>query len=132
MSGILFILFALVACAGPNVVVVDAKGKPIEGASVEQITLSMNLASKLSDKDGKVEIPKGGLQKTEWISVTKAGYVSSGHINFDQPKPIKVTLKLEPKKPENRVEVTGLRLSPLPHHPACGSAPGGSSQITEL
>jgi len=32
----------------------------------------------------------------------------------------------------NRVEVTGLRLSPLPHHPACGSAPGGSSQIIEL
>jgi len=28
----------------------------------------------------------------------------------------------------NRVEVTGLRLSPLPHHPACGSAPGGSNQ----
>jgi hypothetical protein len=23
----------------------------------------------------------------------------------------------------NRVEVAGLRLPPLPHHPACGSAP---------
>jgi MFS superfamily sulfate permease-like transporter len=28
----------------------------------------------------------------------------------------------------NRVEATGLRPSPLPHHPACGSAPGGSNQ----
>jgi len=28
----------------------------------------------------------------------------------------------------NRVEVAGLRLPPLPHHPACGSAPGGSNQ----
>jgi hypothetical protein len=37
-----------------------------------------------------------------------------------------------PKPKPNRVEVTGLRLSPLPHHSACGFAPGGSSQITEL
>ena len=28
----------------------------------------------------------------------------------------------------NRVEVAGLRLPTLPHHPACGSAPGGSSK----
>lgn len=27
----------------------------------------------------------------------------------------------------NRVEVKGLRLFPLPHHPACGFAPGGSN-----
>ncbi len=98
LSGILFLLFALVACAKPNVIVVDSKGNPIKGASVEPITLSMNLASKLTDKDGKVEITKGAIQKTEWISVTKAGYVSSDHTKFDQPKPIKVILKLEPKK----------------------------------
>jgi len=35
---------------------------------------------------------------------------------------------LQPNQIANRVEVTGLRLSPLPHHPACGSAPGGSNQ----
>lgn len=98
LSGILFLLLALVACPRPNVIVVDSKGKPIKGASVEPITLSMNLAPKLTDKDGKVEITNGAIQKTEWISVTKAGYVSSGHIEFDQPKPIKVILKLEPKK----------------------------------
>ena len=28
----------------------------------------------------------------------------------------------------NRVGMAGLRLPPLPHHPACGSAPGGSSK----
>ena len=89
---------ALVACAKPNVIVVDSKGNPIKGASVEPITLSMNLPAKLTDKDGKIEITKGAIQKTEWISVTKAGYVSSGHIKFDQPKPIKVTLTFEPKK----------------------------------
>jgi len=32
------------------------------------------------------------------------------------------------KTEPNRVEVAGLRLPPLPHHPACGSAPGGSNQ----
>jgi hypothetical protein len=58
------------------------------------------------------------------------------------------------KNGPNRVEVIGLRLTPLPHRPACGfdgaslalravpqaelsvslrsAAPGGSSQITEL
>ncbi len=60
----------------------------------------MNLASKLTDREGNVEVSKEAVQKTEWIRVTKAGYVSSGHIKFDQPKPIKVTLKLEQKKPE--------------------------------
>jgi hypothetical protein len=35
-------------------------------------------------------------------------------------------------KPDaNRVEVTGLRPSPLPHHRTCGSASGGSNQTTE-
>jgi hypothetical protein len=32
-------------------------------------------------------------------------------------------------KKSNRIEAAGLRLPPLPHHPACGSAPGGSSSI---
>jgi uncharacterized protein YjbJ (UPF0337 family) len=34
-------------------------------------------------------------------------------------------------KQANRVEVTGLRPSPLPHHRTCGSASGGSNQTTE-
>jgi protein-tyrosine phosphatase len=29
---------------------------------------------------------------------------------------------------QNRVGMAGLRLPPLPHHPACGSAPGGSNK----
>ena len=39
-------------------------------------------------------------------------------------------LKTEPNNQNtaNRVGVTGLRPSPLPHHPACGSAPGGSNE----
>ena len=32
---------------------------------------------------------------------------------------------------QNRVEVTGLRPSPLPHHRTCGSASGGSYQTPE-
>ena len=98
LSATLFLLLTLAACAKPNVIVVDSKGDPIKGASVEPITQSVNLPPKLSDENGEVEISKGGIQKTEWISVSKAGYVSSGHIKFDQPKPIKVTLKLKPKK----------------------------------
>jgi hypothetical protein len=35
------------------------------------------------------------------------------------------------KDRENRVEVTGLRPSPLPHHRTCGSASGGSYQTAE-
>ena len=34
----------------------------------------------------------------------------------------------ETKIMQNRVGMAGLRLPPLPHHPACGSAPGGSSK----
>ena len=108
----MFLLFASVAFAEPNVVVVDTKGEPIKDAAVEQITASMNLGSKLTDEDGMVEIPKRSIQKTEWISVTKTGYVSSGHIKFDQPKPIKVTLTPEPKKPENKAE------EPTPNPPS--------------
>jgi len=62
LSGILFLLFTLVACAKPNVIVVDSKGNPVKGASVEPITLSMNLAPKLTGKDGKVEITKGSIK----------------------------------------------------------------------
>ena len=35
-------------------------------------------------------------------------------------------------KTQNLVGAAGLRLPPLSHHPACGSTPGGSRQITEL
>ena len=35
---------------------------------------------------------------------------------------------LDPGVLLNRVGMAGLRLPPLPHHPACGSAPGGSSK----
>lgn len=97
ISGMVLLLIALGVYAKPNVIVADTEGKPIQGASVEQITPSMNVGSKLTDKNGKVEVPTGLIQKTAWISVTKAGYIGSGHINFDQPKPIKITLKLSTK-----------------------------------
>jgi hypothetical protein len=51
---------------------------------------------------------------------------------FLPPDPKISSVPVLPVDNKNRVEVTGLRLSPLPHHPACGSAPGGSNQITEL
>ena len=87
----LFVL-AIASCRQPNVIVVDSAGTAIEGASVESISLSINGSSSLTDKNGAVNISEGGVQATEWISVTKAGYIDSGHIKFNQPKPIRITL----------------------------------------
>jgi hypothetical protein len=38
-----------------------------------------------------------------------------------------MTVEAQPRA--NRVGMAGLRLPPLPHRPACGSAPGGSNKI---
>ena len=57
------------------------------------ISLIINGGSKTTDKNGAVAIAEGRVQPTEWISVTKAGYTYSGHIRFNQPKPIRIVFK---------------------------------------
>lgn len=85
--------FALASCTRPEVVVVDAAGMPIEGATVQPITLSMNGPSKLTDRKGAVIISERGAQPVKWVSVTKKGYQDSGHIEFNRTGSTRVILK---------------------------------------
>lgn len=48
------------------------------------------------------------------------------YVSLEDPRHLEMLMAM-PTGP-NRVEVAGFRLPPLPHHPACGSAPGGSRQ----
>lgn len=90
---ILICVLSLLAfsCNEPNVIVVDGSGSPIEGASVEPVSLSLNYASVTTDKNGKVYV-KDGAQPVKWINVSKVGYLNTENIDFTQAKPIKVVL----------------------------------------
>ena len=65
----------------------------------------------------------------ERISITHCCKVEAfdGRPNVDEEDGVPIKVYQERKR-ENRVGMAGLRLPPLPHHPACGSAPGGSSK----
>ena len=91
--GVLLLALAAGSCTHPNVIVVDSAGSAIEGTSVQPVSLSISGSSKFTNKDGAVHIGEGGVQPTAWISASKVGYLGSGQIGFDQPKPIRVVLK---------------------------------------
>lgn len=75
-----------------DLTIVDESGNPIKHASVEPISLSINYAKFNADENGHANIP-WKLQPVKWIAITKSGYVDSGHIDVDQPKPIIITLE---------------------------------------
>ena len=94
----MFLLFggcfslAISSCSKPDVIVVDESGHPLEGVSVEPISLSVNGAISVSDGEGEVNFPKG-IQEVKWISLTKEGYFDSGQIDFDSSQSQRVVLK---------------------------------------
>jgi len=73
--------------------VVDPQGKPIAGAMVEPISLSINFAKLSTDKNGSVTLPNFTAQEIKWVSVTKPGYQSTGHQQLPQRWPWKITLQ---------------------------------------
>lgn len=85
----------LSGCMTQRVLVVDAANRPIAGAVVEPISLSINYTKVTTSANGKVALPRV-LQKIEWVSVTKEGFKPSGPV---------------PVRPENPMVIT---LSPMP------------------
>ena len=94
-SGILSIIglaFLGVSCGGgPNIQVVDTLGNPIEEATIVPMTRSYTKPASQTDARGEVQVYQD-FPRIEWLTVTKRGY-QPAHVSFDQPKPMKVTLR---------------------------------------
>jgi hypothetical protein len=89
---IAIVALILAGCSG-RVQVVDPAGKPVQGAQVAPVTLSMNGAAAATDAKGEAEIPLSiGGQSTKWVNVSKAGFQSQ-QIAIPANWPLKVVLK---------------------------------------
>ena len=77
-----------------DIVVVDKAGKPIKGASVEPVSLSINFGKLKTDKKGEVRLSRFYVQEIEWISVSYLGYKSKVSVQYrGEKKPVKVVLE---------------------------------------
>lgn len=81
----------LAGCSGPDLVIVDSGGKPIEGAKVVGASLSVSGQATFSDKRGHASIPSP-VQPTKWVSVYRDGFSPVEHIGIAQKKPIVVSM----------------------------------------
>jgi len=90
------LLFA--GCSGPDVIVTDPSGKPVDGAKVTGTSLSIGGQFTMTNAKGEAQIPRSA-QETKWLAITKAGYTSVERIDTGQPRPIVV--KLAPAKNGN-------------------------------
>jgi hypothetical protein len=79
--------------------VVDPQGAPIADAMVEPITASTNGNPLRTDKNGNATLPRFSVQEIQWVSVSKAGYETSGHLTLPKTWPWKITLKPTSSKP---------------------------------
>ena len=82
----------LAGCKSPDVRVTDSSAKPIEDVIITGTSLSVSGQTTQTDKNGLATIPWAG-QKTQWISVAKAGYLTVENIDVEQKKPIRIMLK---------------------------------------
>jgi len=83
---------ALAGCA-ERVQVVDPVGKPVQGAQVAPVSLSMNGAAETTDAKGEASVALSvGGQETKWVSVSKAGFVSQ-QVGVTGTWPLKVVLQ---------------------------------------
>ncbi len=89
----LFSMLLFVGCAGPDVIVTDQSGKPIEGAQVTGTSLSIGGGFTITNAKGEAQIPRS-VHQTKWLAITKPGYVSVEWIDPSQPRPIVVKLAL--------------------------------------
>ena len=87
-------LLSLVGCAGPDLIVLDSSGAPVEGAKIVGASLSIGGQTGYSDKQGHADIP-GAVQPTKWISIYKPGYLPVENIDVSQTKPIVIKLTKE-------------------------------------
>ncbi|MGC4071727.1 MAG: hypothetical protein QM760_04290 [Nibricoccus sp.] len=87
------VLFAAIlsGCATQRVVVIDTLNRPVSGAIVEPISLSINYAKLTTDEKGKASLPRV-IQKVEWVSVTKEGFKPSGHVPVGSGSPVVIIL----------------------------------------
>lgn len=82
-------------CMTQRVLVVDDANRPIAGADVQPISLSINYAKVKTNKMGKAALPHV-LQPVVWVSVTKEGFKPSGQVSLKEGNPIVVTLRPTP------------------------------------
>ena len=99
---ILFLCSLLISCTmfrAPDVIVLDNNGKPIEGAKIFPISLSINYPSVKTDLQGRAWISYK-IQKTKWLTISKSTYKDI-QVNFEQTKPIIIYMeKAETAKKE--------------------------------
>lgn len=88
----LFLLVApllLIGCTG-QVQVVDPAGKPVQGADVVAVALSISGPVGTTDTNGKATVPLNcGGQNTKWVAVSKEGFE-----RVQEPVPAKWPLKV--------------------------------------
>ena len=89
------LLIFIVVCVGCNsykvVKVYDDDGKPIAGAEVEAVSLSINSAPNLTDDEGKTTLPFN-IQGTKWVQVSKSGY-RFAQVGVPERWPLIITLE---------------------------------------
>ena len=91
---LLVCMLSLVGCAGPDLIVLDSSGAPVEGAKIVGASLSIGGQTSYSDKKGYANIPSA-VQQTKWISIYKKGYLPEENIDVSQTKPIVIKLTKE-------------------------------------
>ncbi len=75
-----FAALVLQACT-TRVSVVDQTGRPVAGARIEPVSLSINHFSVTTDEDGMASIP-WHMQQIEWLHVSKKGFKPKKDIKF--------------------------------------------------
>lgn len=84
-------LSAVVSCSH-NVEVIDESGYPVAGATITPASRSIVYPSKSTDAKGHAFISPQA-PAVAWLHIRKNGFETKDHVNYDQPKPIKVVLK---------------------------------------
>ena len=88
---VLVLAATLTGCSNPDVIVLDANGKPVANAKIVGASLSMGGQTTFANKKGEAKIP-WAIQETKCISIQKEGYQPVEHVDATQKKPIVVKL----------------------------------------
>ena len=92
----LFLVATIAGCSSPPLVeVVDPSGKPIEGANVQAVSLSINSLPNATNKKGEALLP-ANIQGAKWVLVTKPGYEPKER-ELPMAWPLRITLTPEIK-----------------------------------
>lgn len=87
-----FLALLFGGCGRHEILVVDESGAPIADAEITGYSLSIQGQQAKTGQDGYAQIPSAA-QPTQWIVVSKKGFVRTSQIDVSGPKPIKVVLK---------------------------------------